>query len=440
MNVEKSEKNKIDIKLKTKNEDYDITYTNKGKLGISNKKAKSIYLDDTFSDDNETCIKNIRRNRNNPKLSDTKINIKSNSNKRCGRKNYKDRARDEDINNVLANGLDLINQMIKTSNNTKNKKNKKDTSFNSVRVLMSNIINHDDPEKMINLDNIPTDDNIVIDKTNNIKYEEGCITGSYYNDLNILTIHQIIINKLNKEKYKIKELEKELNTLLINFIENPSAENINKRILDLKKTIEDINNETKLKTYTKLSKNYIDTYKKYPKINDSFGYISEDDISDEKLKLILNYLDICEKYIKIDIIRKFVKKNNCTTCGNIINEYVPDINGYILCNNCGTCTIPLSLEDYIFDKPKEKKKLSDVETYKKSLNRYVNGKVDFNQTLIDDLDRYFEINNQPTSQTIGDYELRGNIVGRRIRGPTSIRMMKNALIKTNNGENISDVY
>lgn len=346
---------------------------------------------------------------------------------------------EEDIklfNDVASSGFSLFDKMFQSSRAASSSSCRRNKHHLSMADMMKNIINSNNAaaEKIIDLESIPFEEKIQVDKNNNVLYNYDCISGSYYDDLNINIINQIILNNLNKKKFMLPRLEKNLNDLFKIVTLRPFDGSLQKKIKDINDTIDKINNNTDINEYINRAEPYIAVY-------------SSELEKDEKLIIILDYLDVAKKYIKIDLIRNNDNFRLCENCQESLETITPDSNGILSCPNCNVNSIPL-----FFEKPQQiqdpskmkitmKQTSSDIKSFKKAYQKYVNGHVEiiFTEKLITDLDQHFRKTGL-SSPEVFFLDLEGPIDGRRKRGPTSRTLMINALKTTGHTEYINKDY
>lgn len=155
--------------------------------------------------------------------------------------------------------------------------------------------------------------------------------------LNIDTKIQSLFNEESKKlleyKYRLRELKETINSQNIKL---RSISELEKNIINLEKKIKSIETNEKLNFYIIETAEILEKYKqilKTPIKITFYGKSTNDNL--EKNNLIKMYLDIAQKYYKIDIkpvLRKF--KITCDICLNK-KDFIIEENAYI-CVECGS--------------------------------------------------------------------------------------------------------
>jgi hypothetical protein len=243
--------------------------------------------------------------------------------------------------------------------------------------------------------------------------DDDRVEGTYKYDFNILSIHDMIMKRFQREKeYEIKELEKKLEeerskmTRDQNMVKRKASL---RRIDKLKQEIEDIKNGQNIKTYLDKILPLLEEYKLLGVISDIISFTKNTEANKdkdtelpedpEKQKkrhgIIFDFLQIASKYIKIDLIRDFQTQNNrCMGCGVSFdtNPCIVDENGTSFCS-CGMEKISISQSPYYQSSSRVNNSRSNYEdrkNFKKVIMRYQGKQPDKpTSDLYDKLDKYF---------------------------------------------------
>ena len=167
------------------------------------------------------------------------------------------------------------------------------------------------------------------------------------NDVDILDIDNKIILNFREEEYKLSKYKNNLEELKINL----ELKNIRPRIIesltntynDLKKHINDIEGNISLYFYITESALFLEKYKEILKTPMKVNFLGKDKKNNkEKNKIIVQYLEIANKYVDIDIVNNSSlsslsdkDKITCNTCKNKKDFTIVDNNIYI-CQLCST--------------------------------------------------------------------------------------------------------
>ena len=295
----------------------------------------------------------------------------------------------------------------------------------------------------LNIEDIPFEDEDRKSYDNKIVYGDDKIEGSYYNDLDIITIDRIICRKINQESIKIHQLWKDIQTIDEQLRRCPHDQNLKKRIKTLEKEMTIIQNGTRLKEYQKQALPLLEEYKKV-RINQvsEFGQETIMKPSKECLNVIYRYIKLASSYIEINLVRSNDADDKCNNCGDDLESCHPDLEGKLKCSSCGTETIPLQREIINNDTNSipGKSGYEDIKTFKKAIECYMCAQqVTFSDDLIHKLDEYFiSHKNMPPGHVIREMPLIGTFAGRRKRGNTSRSLMIDALQNTDNSDYYQD--
>ena len=243
-------------------------------------------------------------------------------------------------------------------------------------------------------------------KKNNIIDVNGVLTGTYTDDLNILELDKIILQKLSSEKdlflpeFKIK-CEEELYKIQ-NIVQTPVQRNCSiVKYKNIKKSIEELESNVKLNKYIQETKFLLDQYKSIGTFKEYiiFGNNikiktdTNNELNAKRLKIIDQYLNIVDKYITINISKVITYNTLCKVCGFDLKNIDTSDDDNIVCLNCGTEIVQLIK----YQKIEIDTNKNDIITgqhrdnFYKRLQRYQGKKKSFKipPNLIESLDQYF---------------------------------------------------
>ncbi len=273
---------------------------------------------------------------------------------------------------IVKNNTWMSSSKIKLTSKNKNK-NKRPQQF----------INR----KMVSFSDYVGKDNEMFTKDENLPQR---IEGSYIHDYNILYIHNILLKKFSQDK------KNNLSTFQNNIIiEKDNIEKLqtlidrkrSRKLIEYYTTEIDklINNYTR-EEYLLKSKKYIEEYKKLGSIYHVVSFISNDknmnivapeneNIQKKRHSIIFNYLEICRKYIVIDLIRDLPNLDCCPGCGVNIKDHpvVEDETGSSICSNCCLERINIIRQPFYTDGTRVNNSRNNYEdriNFEKVLDRY----------------------------------------------------------------------
>jgi hypothetical protein len=314
--------------------------------------------------------------------------------------------------------------------------------YNDIQNYLKNVNFCDDNEIFDNRDFISKDSNAI----NNFITDEipNKITGTYIQDYNILYVNDIIVKKLQYEKYtlldKIKQREKELELLLLQpqkFLFNKITE---QELMSVKSKIKSIESGDNIKKYKNRVDDIIKKYKEFK--NPVKTYIFDIDNKSnnevltnkqfEHIKYIENYLNIAKDYIDINVSRIVETSdiNLCKKCGSDLSNLECSEEGSIVCpnNDCQSEYKYISFEKMSKDNLRINNSAvtedESIDNFIKAFIRYQGLQHDIpSKSIYFDLDNYFITHDFPTSDKIKQLPL--NSKGRR--GDTNHKMLWDAL-------------
>ena len=281
------------------------------------------------------------------------------------------------------------------------------------------------------------DDCIVYE--NKIVYQKEHIHGTYHTDVDIIRIDGLIKENLFSEISNLDRKEKQLLSLknqLKNSVRRSEVVCIKKDISELASEINRIKTKQKLFKYQSLTKTHLEAYQKIGRYIQiiNFGEIAKaKTIDSNRIRIIMEYLGIARKYIKINLIHVEKSNQDCQICSVDLSEVYPNDVGMIKCPGCQVETHylqPTQQENYAVNNT-GKSNYKDKETFIKGICRYEGKqKVIFPSDLLDTLDSYFKSKGCPSRKDSPNIELVGTVEGRRKRKGTNREMMMTALRDT----------
>ncbi len=156
----------------------------------------------------------------------------------------------------------------------------------------------------------------------------------------ILSIHQIILDLLEKNYGDIDKLESRLKKL--EWIRDNTEDDIEKidakkEIFRIKKKIENTRNKKEIEAYKVKTKDLIESYKSIKSSVKSFVYVDENpcEADQEKKNIYNRYLIIARNYIQIDACKQKSKKLVCQECRGSDFDTIDD--NFYACRNCKIC-------------------------------------------------------------------------------------------------------
>lgn len=306
--------------------------------------------------------------------------------------------------------------------------------------------------------------NISFDKSNKIKekqdnimyinkitYGQTEIKGEYYDDLNLISIHNTILKKIKYDNSNlIKQLENE-KSILKEKISQPQTkierERCKSDYSQIREQINMLKEEKELKYYLHIVFPLLETYKSLPQITHVINLSSQNLSLHENKKqqnlrflTIERFIDIAKKYIDINIDKIENKNLICNGCSS--NLYIDDIieDGIITCNNCGAYRITY-LHNFKNDEDNHHNSGSNndfIENIISEMKEYQGKKKKDNipNDIEDKLDIFFRQKGLPIGLDIRKFPLQEN--GKR--GSVNISLMIEALKETKLSAYYGDVY
>ena len=303
--------------------------------------------------------------------------------------------------------------------------------------IMYQYIKKDDSDKNKSEVDFNEDDCVVYE--NKIVYQKDLIHGTYHTDVDIIRIDKLIrdniateITNLHQKRQQLTLLKNQLNSS----IRRSEVVCIKRDINKLADEINQIESNRKLLGYQSLASKYLEAYKKIGRYVQviNFGETTKTSVVDtNRLRIIMEYLGIARKYIKINLIHVEKSNQDCQVCKTDLSNVYPDNSGMIKCPTCQVETHylqPTQQDNYTTNNT-GKSNYKDKETFIKGISRYEGKqKVVFPLDLIDTLDSYFISKGYPSKNDSLQLPLVGTVEGRRKRKGTGREMMMTALKDT----------
>lgn len=275
-------------------------------------------------------------------------------------------------------------------------------------------------------------------------YPPDFIKIRYKNDVEVFKIHEAILQKYDyiyknsdKLKNKLALLEQNRSNSFLTIIQE---QKITKQINDLMTEIHKIETKEELLTYERESFELLREYSLYAtqlsaniKTFDVGEEIVENsEITEKRLHIIEQYLDIAKKYINLDVYKEVKIRENCPICGEKFTEDCPRT-GNILCS-CGYEETNLSKFSTFKDQNRvskiNKTGYEDKMTFINALDRFECRKIPKIpiKRICEIFDEYFEKKGFPCGEEIKKRSLLSN--GKR--EGTSVQLILEALEMTFN--------
>jgi predicted Zn-ribbon and HTH transcriptional regulator len=246
------------------------------------------------------------------------------------------------------------------------------------------------------------------------------IVDTYVDNYDITYIHNIIINNLKQEIYKIPYLEKELNNLQSQ-ADKPQTYNVKKEmLLDIAKKKEYIKNNVKINNYMAESTPII---KKYLALVDQKKLDNKNNNLVDKI--IDSFLVVANKYIDISVTKLVdYKENNCNNCDYNLTDVTVNQDHMLKCPNCHTEHQSIINKKFTYDtKINYTNSENDIDNFMKALMRYEGLQEKPPLIIYEKLDTYFKERGLMTSKEIKSLPYNSN--GKK--GNTNREMLCNAL-------------
>ena len=277
-----------------------------------------------------------------------------------------------------------------------------------------------------------------------ISENDGIITILYYNDLNILNLHRLLIKMFKKR------VGSDISALVSKLEHFKGVLSTLQTIVDKKYTIAKysnivnmIDNLTKgkdINEYFMKAKPYLDEYSKigalasivsFRGMGDGINNQEPELARKNRLRIIGSYLKISKKFFDIRIVRETEDIVRCNICGEDLSSYSSNDEGLITCPNpyCSV-EIPILSKTVYSEGEVFKNTQSNYENrnnFWKAMMRYQGKQVNrLHKDFESILDEYFSFIGLPPGAKIREFPLNRD----RSRGKTSKRLLFKALKDT----------
>lgn len=268
----------------------------------------------------------------------------------------------------------------------------------------------------------------------------------YRDDLNILKIHDAIrcsfgsrLGTVDEQKRKIKEIQKQLKTKHMTFIEYQCRiDEVNRLEKELDELVSGKQWNEYISSVEPIIQEYIplatDTIKGIVKFKKGAEVIKEDEEqTNRRLQIIDKFLTISSKYIKLDVIRDISFVSKCPNCGNLFDEMLLDSDqGTHICI-CGYEQVNLAKNSTFKDSSRVnvagRSQYEDRSTFIRAFERAQGQKIGkIPEKLYEMLDEYFLRKGIPEGKKIKEYPTLPN--GKKPK--TSVDLLSEALSSTGN--------
>lgn len=278
------------------------------------------------------------------------------------------------------------------------------------------------------------------------------ITGTYHEDYNIVSVHNIIRRKLEAEvQTEIPKLMLKLNEVRVQ-CDKPQSYLMRARSVDeinkISVMISKIRSGARLAEYDSKAKPLIEEYRKHSGRVKTIVFDNEDEVYKEfddstrtRIYVIEQYLEVAADYIEIDVVRKGTRPSDvCRGCGASLTKVATNEEGSIACPECQTEHTSIILTKLAKDWARiNMNSTSDdesIENFMRVFIRYQGLQQDQPSfSLYEELDKHFERLGRPTGAEIRKLPL--NERGRR--GDTTHKMLWNVLSQIGHSESYEDV-
>nr|QBK90846.1 MAG: late transcription factor 3-like protein [Pithovirus LCPAC201] len=341
---------------------------------------------------------------------------------------------------------DILNNLFSPSPASTPKIKQLPTLVGMMEEIMYQCIKKDTPDENKSGVDFNEDDDCIIYE-NKIVYQNDLIHGTYHTDVDIIRIDGLIRDNLFAEMSSLGQKRQQMESL--NNQLNRSARRseiicIGKDMEKLKDEICQIESNRKLLEYQQLANKNLKAYRKIGRYIQviNFGENAKIGVVDtNRLRIIMEYLGIARKYIKINLIHVEKSSQDCQVCETDLSNVYPDNSGMIKCPTCQVETHylqPTQQESYAINNT-GKSNYKDKETFVKGICRYEGKqKVIFPIDLIDTLNSHFISKGYPSKNDSTTLPLVGTVEGRRKRKGTSREMMMTALKDTSFSSHYED--
>ncbi len=296
-------------------------------------------------------------------------------------------------------------------------------------------------------------------KSEGIQSEDNNVTGTYGNDINIIEIHRIVMDKIQADSDdRMSELKQKVD-LEIAKIKKPQnrveRRNSIRAIKSYRTELDMIKSSVELENYLGESGKLLNSYReigvKFEVV--SFGKEKKEpdvcQISEEqeyRIMIIERYLEVARKYTEVNIFKKY--NNHCMNCKSDISLSESNDIGMLVCSVCGAETVTLAttisqneesapinvnignLKDY-----------EDRENFHKAMTKYQGKQPNkLPAHLYEKLDEYFISINYPIGKEISAMQLNSDLgASIKTRGNSNRSLMLKALKDTGMSSHYEDI-
>ena len=274
------------------------------------------------------------------------------------------------------------------------------------------------PAKSAKTNSVNFPDNLDENTDQKIRIENESIVGTYKHDINIVYVDNLIRQIFEKERQEqVPQLKQEKYNIL-QTISRPQQvverKNSLKRLNEVEKQIEEIESGIKEQLYINDVSEWLSLYQKIgPKPNIiRFRKVDPNEIvdphSEERSRVISNFLEIAGKYTKLDIIEINDVDTGCPYCGHDLGDFAGDIDIVKRCSNCNNELVTLTNSVHYDEDPNQtnmsskndKDNDSRTNFYKSMKNKQCAHNVKLPDNLEQILDQYFKHKNIPIGSVI----------------------------------------
>lgn len=278
------------------------------------------------------------------------------------------------------------------------------------------------------------------------------VKGSYTTDLNIIKIHEAILQRFNFFYDSIPRVEDKI--IRLKRKANPEKKTINEikeieaEIKELEITLDDYINYKSYNTYINSTKTLLEEYLKVAS-NKSKGLVilnkgrekESIELIRKRLKIIHEYLEIAKKYIQIEITHNFTVQAVCPGCDTDLSSmFTDEESGLSVCPKCcyerESISHQTTYRDIQRTNTTNKNNYDDCENFRKALYRFQGKQIHHPPNkLYEQLNDYFISIGKPIGSDIKKLPTMPN--GKK---PGTYRqMMYEALNETNNSAFYDDI-
>jgi hypothetical protein len=284
-------------------------------------------------------------------------------------------------------------------------------------------------------------------KSEGIRSEDNNVAGTYGNDINIIEIHRIVMDKMQADSDdRISELKRKMD-LEIAEIKKPQnivdRRNSIRAIKSYRAELDTLKSSVDLENYLKESRALLDNYMEIGVKLEVVSFGKEKKESDVcqigeeqeyRIMIIERYLEIARKYTEVNIFKKY--NNHCMNCRSDISLSELNDIGMLVCSVCGTETVTLATTISYNEESApinanvgNLKDYEDRENFYKAMIKYQGKQPNKLQPhLYEKLDEYFISINYPIGKEISAMQLNDDIgTSIKTRGNSSRSLMLKAL-------------